>query len=97
MIDTADMYYGGESERIIGKALKENGKRHEMILASKVGWRTGDGPNDGGVSRYHILRSVEASLRRLQCETIDLYQLHRPFLTSPGRKPACPGRPDPFR
>ena len=83
MIDTADMYYGGESERIIGKALKDNGKRHEIILASKVGWRTGDGPNDGGVSRYHILRSVEASLRRLQCETIDLYQLHRPFFNIP--------------
>ena len=83
MIDTADMYYGGESERIIGKALKENGKRQAVILASKVGWRIGDGPNDGGSSRYHILRSVEASLRRLQCETIDLYQLHRPFFNIP--------------
>ncbi len=82
-IDTANVYTGGESERIVGKALKENGKRQQVVLATKVYSRVGEGPNDGGASRYHILQAVEDSLRRLQTDTIDLYQLHRPSLTIP--------------
>lgn len=82
-IDTANVYTGGESERIVGKALKENGRRDEIVLATKVYNRTGDGPNDRGVSRYHIMKACEDSLRRLQVETIDLYQLHRPPMGVP--------------
>ncbi len=78
MLDTADMYYDGESERIIGQTLRENGKRNQIILATKVGWQVGHNPNDGGASRYHIIQGCEASLRRLQTDNIDLYQLHRP-------------------
>lgn len=77
-IDTANVYNAGESERIVGKALKENGKRGEIVLATKVHGKTGDGPNDGGASRFHIIKACEDSLRRLQTDTIDLYQLHRP-------------------
>jgi aryl-alcohol dehydrogenase-like predicted oxidoreductase len=73
LIDTANIYFG--SEDIIGKALV--GRRHEVILATKCGSRIGEGPNDTGSSRYHILREVEASLRRLQTDVIDLYQIHR--------------------
>lgn len=82
-IDTANVYNGGESERIVGKALKENGRRDQVVLATKVYSRVGEGPNDGGASRYHIMKAVEDSLRRLQTDTIDLYQLHRPSLTIP--------------
>lgn len=82
-IDTANVYVGGESERIVGKALKENGKRQDIVLATKVYSRVGEGPNDAGASRGHILRAVEDSLRRLQTDYIDLYQLHRPSLTIP--------------
>lgn len=77
-IDTADMYQLGESERIVGQALKGSGRRQQVFLATKGYNRMGDGPNDGGASRYHILRACEASLRRLQTDYIDLYQLHRP-------------------
>jgi aryl-alcohol dehydrogenase-like predicted oxidoreductase len=82
-IDTANVYNKGESERIVGKALKENGRRDQIVLATKVHGKMGDGPNDGGDSRYHILKSCEDSLRRLQTDHIDLYQLHRPPLTMP--------------
>ncbi|HNT75447.1 MAG TPA: aldo/keto reductase [Anaerolineae bacterium] len=82
-IDTANVYNGGESERIVGKALKENGKREHVVLATKVHGRIGNGPNDQGNSRYHILKACEDSLRRLQTDTIDLYQLHRPDLVVP--------------
>lgn len=77
-IDTADMYQRGESERIVGKALKDLGARDQVFLATKGYNRMGDGPNDGGASRYHILRACEASLRRLGTDHVDLYQLHRP-------------------
>ncbi len=77
-IDTANVYNDGESERIVGKALKENGRRGEIVLATKVHGRTGQGPNDGGASRFHIIKACEDSLRRLQTDAIDLYQLHRP-------------------
>jgi aryl-alcohol dehydrogenase-like predicted oxidoreductase len=82
-IDTANSYNGGESERIVGKYLKESGKRDNIILATKVFSRVGEGPNDAGASRYHIIRACEDSLRRLQTDHIDLYQQHRPSLTIP--------------
>lgn len=82
-IDTANVYNAGESERIVGKALKENGKRGEVVLATKVFSRVGPGPNDGDASRWHILKACEDSLRRLQTDTIDLYQLHRPSAVIP--------------
>ncbi|MBW7883371.1 MAG: aldo/keto reductase [Caldilineaceae bacterium] len=82
-IDTANVYNNGESERIVGKALRENGRRETVVLATKVFGRMGEGPNDQGVSRYHIIKSCEDSLRRLQTDHIDLYQLHRPSLTVP--------------
>lgn len=82
-IDTANVYNAGESERIVGRALKENGRRDQVVLATKVHNPMGDGPNDRGDSRYHIIRACEDSLRRLQTDRIDLYQLHRPPLTIP--------------
>jgi aryl-alcohol dehydrogenase-like predicted oxidoreductase len=77
-IDTANVYNAGESERIVGRALKENNRRDQVVLATKVHNSMGDGANDRGDSRYHILRACEDSLRRLQTDRIDLYQLHRP-------------------
>ena len=76
MVDTADVYHAGESERMTGKALA--GRRHAVVLATKVHGRTGGGPNEQGNSRLHILRACEASLRRLGTDYIDLYQVHRP-------------------
>ena len=81
--DTANVYNKGESERITGKFLKENGLRERVVLATKVFSRLGDLPNDGGGTRYHIIKACEDSLRRLQTDHIDLYQLHRPPLTHP--------------
>jgi aryl-alcohol dehydrogenase-like predicted oxidoreductase len=74
-IDSADVYTGGQSEVTLGNALK--GRWDRFVLATKVFWPTGDGPNDRGTSRYHIMNAVEASLRRLQSDHIDLYYLHR--------------------
>ena len=74
-IDTADIYQQGRSEEALGVALK--GKWDKVIMATKVVSPTGDGPNDKGASRYHIMQNVEASLRRLQTDHIDLYQMHR--------------------
>lgn len=76
-LDGADFYAGGESERIIGEALSGNGKRQKVILVSKVFMRTGDGPNDAGNSKHHILEGCESSLKRLRTDHIDLYLLHR--------------------
>lgn len=75
--DTADMYSQGVSEEITGRALKEYGRRDELVIASKVFYPMGDGPNRRGLSRKHILQSCEASLRRLGVDAIDLYQVHR--------------------
>jgi aryl-alcohol dehydrogenase-like predicted oxidoreductase len=83
LIDTANVYNAGESERIVGRALHENGMRDHVVLATKVYGRMGEGPNEQGVSRYHIIRACEDSLRRLQTDHIDLYQLHRPPLAVP--------------
>jgi aryl-alcohol dehydrogenase-like predicted oxidoreductase len=82
-IDTANVYNGGESEKTVGRALKENGRRDEVVLATKVYGNMGAGPNQSGVSRYHIIKACEDSLRRLQTDRVDLYQLHRPGLTVP--------------
>ena len=78
LIDTADMYYDGESERVVGKALKASSQRDKVVLATKVYNSMGDGPNDRELSRYHIIKACEDSLHRLQTDRIDLYQLHRP-------------------
>ncbi|MFE3990587.1 aldo/keto reductase [Streptomyces goshikiensis] len=75
-VDTADMYSAGESEEIVGKALR--GRRDEVVLATKVHFRMGEGRNRSGNSRRWIVRAVEDSLRRLDTEWIDLYQVHRP-------------------
>ena len=80
-IDTADMYQQGRSETTLGVALK--GRRREIVLATKVFMTVGDGPNDRGTSRYHIMNGVEDSLRRLQTDHIDLYQMHRWDDTTP--------------
>src|SRR5512138_530314 len=82
-IDTANVYNAGESEKIVGKALKANGKRNEVVLATKVHGEAGTGPNERGNSRYHIRQACEDSLRRLQTDHIDLYQLHRPVMDMP--------------
>lgn len=74
-IDTADTYSRGNSETTLGVALK--GKWDRVVFATKVVSPTGDGPNDRGASRYHIINGVEASLRRMQTDHIDLYQMHR--------------------
>jgi aryl-alcohol dehydrogenase-like predicted oxidoreductase len=74
LFDTADVYSRGESERVLGEALK--GRRDRVVLATKVNGRMGDGPNDRGLSRNHIITGCEASLRRLGTEWIDLYQVH---------------------
>ena len=77
-VDTADVYTGGESERIVGEVLARTGRRDEVVLATKVGVPSGPDRNDRGASRRHIMRSCETSLRRLRTDHIDLYQLHRP-------------------
>ncbi|MFH8988037.1 aldo/keto reductase [Streptomyces sp. NPDC017940] len=79
-VDTADMYSAGESETIVGKALK--GRRDDVVLATKVHFPMGEGPGRGGNSRRWIVRAVEDSLRRLDTDRIDLYQVHRPDHTT---------------
>jgi aryl-alcohol dehydrogenase-like predicted oxidoreductase len=74
-IDTANVYAAGESETMVGKALK--GRRQQVVLATKVRGRMGKGPNDVGLSRLHVVEAVEASLKRLDTDYIDLYQVHR--------------------
>ena len=76
-LDTSDSYSRGESEKVFGNWIKARGKRAETIVATKVCSPMGDGPNDRGLSRLHIMSGVEASLRRLQTDYIDLYQAHR--------------------
>src|SRR3712207_5100779 len=76
-LDTADVYSQGESEVIVGKALA-GGRRDDVVLATKVHFPMGDDPNRRGNSRRWIVREVEDSLRRLDTDWIDLYQIHRP-------------------
>src|SRR6202140_2025461 len=76
LIDTANVYSGGASEEIIGEVL--GGKRKSgVLLATKARFPMGDGPNDRGLSRWHLIRECEASLKRLRTEVIDLYQVHQ--------------------
>jgi aryl-alcohol dehydrogenase-like predicted oxidoreductase len=76
-LDTANGYSGGKSEEVLGRWLKKRGSRHSSVVATKVFADMGPGPNDRGLSRGHIMTAVEASLRRLQTDYIDLYQIHR--------------------
>jgi aryl-alcohol dehydrogenase-like predicted oxidoreductase len=74
LFDTADVYSSGASEEVLGGAVK--GRRDHVLIATKASFRTGPGPNDVGNSRQHIVSACEASLRRLQTDYIDLYQMH---------------------
>jgi aryl-alcohol dehydrogenase-like predicted oxidoreductase len=81
LFDTADTYGGGLSEEYLGKAL--TGRRDKAVVATKVGWSLGDGPNEAGVSRARIMAGIERSLKRLGMEYVDLYQIHRWDPTTP--------------
>ncbi|NJN83611.1 MAG: aldo/keto reductase [Caldilineaceae bacterium] len=81
--DTADAYSHGVSEEITGRLLRDLAPRHEVVVATKVFFAWNDKPNQGGLSRKHILYQVDQSLRRLQTDYIDLYQLHRPDFEIP--------------
>ena len=74
MFDSADGYSGGQAEQILGEAIK--GRRDQVLISTKATFRSGPGPNDVGSSRFHLIRAVEDSLRRLQTDYIDLFQLH---------------------
>src|SRR6202011_1274174 len=74
LVDTANMYSQGLSEEILGEALE--GRRDRLMVATKVRFPMGDGANDAGLSRNHLIASCEASLRRLRADHIDLFQLH---------------------
>ena len=74
LFDTANIYSGGESEAILGEAI--SGRRDDLLLATKVRMSVGEGPNDTGLSRHHIIRQCEESLRRLGTDYVDLYQVH---------------------
>lgn len=76
LVDTANIYAGGKSEKILGKLLAEDGRREKALLATKVRFGMGEGPNDRGLSRFHIIAQCEASLKRLRTDVIDLYQVH---------------------
>jgi aryl-alcohol dehydrogenase (NADP+) len=75
--DTADMYSLGRSEEITGRALRDFARRDEVVIATKVFFAMGDKPNQSGLSRKHIMDAIEASLRRLGTDYVDLYQIHR--------------------
>ena len=78
-LDTANVYSRGRSEEITGEALKRNGSRSRIVLATKVhGRMDDDDPNAAGSSRRHVIEQCEASLKRLQTDYIDIYQIHRP-------------------
>jgi 1-deoxyxylulose-5-phosphate synthase len=84
LVDTANSYAAGESERIVGEAIRTASVPRERVLVStKVHYPTGDGPNDRGNTRLHVLRACEDSLRRLGLDHIDLYQTHRPDMDVP--------------
>src|ERR1700754_1732626 len=72
--DSADVYSGGAAEEILGEAIK--GRRNDVLISTKATFRSGDGPNDVGSSRFHLVAAVEASLKRLGTDYIDLFQLH---------------------
>jgi aryl-alcohol dehydrogenase-like predicted oxidoreductase len=74
LVDTADVYSTGASEEIVGQIVK--GRRDQVVLATKARMKMGDGPNDAGLSRHHLIAACEASLKRLEVDHIDLYQVH---------------------
>ena len=76
LFDTADVYSRGVSEEILGGVIADGGRRPRMLVATKVRFPMGEGPNDAGLSRHHLIAACEASLRRLRIDHIDLYQLH---------------------
>src|SRR6185436_8772441 len=76
LVDTADVYSAGLSEEIIGEVLDAAGRRDRVLLATKARMPMGDGANDAGLSRHHLIAACEASLRRLRADHIDLYQVH---------------------
>ena len=80
-VDTADLYYHGESETVTGKALV--GRRENVILATKVFNPMSDDPNDRGLNRRHILDALDKSLKRLQTDYVDIYYLHQPDYRTP--------------
>ena len=80
-IDTANVYVGGESEEVVGKAIKH--RRDEVVLATKGFGSIGEGPNSTGLGRKYLIRALEASLRRLDTDYIDVYQCHRPDPDTP--------------
>jgi len=75
--DTADMYSRGQSEVVLGRALRDFARRDDVVVATKVFFPMGEGPNDRGLSRKHILHAIDASLQRLGMDHVDLYQIHR--------------------
>ena len=75
--DTADAYSIGVSEQVTGKALRDFARREEVVIATKVFFPMGESPNQGGLSRLHIMSAIDASLRRLGTDYVDLYQIHR--------------------
>ena len=75
--DTADVYSAGKSEEVVGRALKDFSSRDQVVIATKVHGAMGTGPNDKGLSRKHIMDAIDASLRRLGTDYVDLYQIHR--------------------
>jgi aryl-alcohol dehydrogenase-like predicted oxidoreductase len=81
--DTSDSYGGGRSEEMVGRWLRSRGSRDAVVLSTKVRKRMGPGPNDEGLSRRHVLRAVEDSLRRLQTDWLDLYVTHEPDPETP--------------
>jgi len=81
--DTADMYSNGVSEEVTGRALKDFARRDEVVIATKVYSPTGEGPNQRGLSRVHIMHAIDTSLKRLGTDYVDLYQIHRWDYTTP--------------
>lgn len=81
LIDTADIYSYGLSEEVVGKAVA--GKRDKLLISTKATFRFGDGPNDAGSSRYHLVKSLEGSLRRLGTDYVDIYHMHGFDATTP--------------
>jgi Aldo/keto reductase family len=84
MFDSADAYSAGRAEEILGQAIKR--RRDKVIISTKAAFRVGPGPNDVGSSRYHLIRAVEGSLKRLATDYIDLYQLHAFDRTTPAEE-----------
>lgn len=87
--DTADMYSNGMSEEITGRALRDFARRDEVVIATKVYFPVGEGPNQRGLSRAHIFRSIDRSLSRLGVDYVDLYQIHRYDYETPLEETLC--------